>query len=309
MDDVTSTIATPPPAHAAAPDHGSSTGHVVRGALGMSFVGSSVAVSATLVDAPLLTGQAARYAVAAVLLVALARTASAAVRRPRGREWAWLVGVAVSGLVLFNVAIVQGVQHAEPAAIAVAVACAPVLIALAGPALEGRLPQGRIVAAAGVVTLGAVVVEGTGHAEPAGVAWAVVALLCEAGFTLLALPVLARHSPWGVSVHSVWIAAVVLAVGGVVVEGPGAALQLTGAHLLALGHLAVVVTAAAFVLWYGAVAGLGAARAALLCGIAPVSAALFGIVTTGHVPGPGVCVGIVVVLAGLATGLRSPRAR
>lgn len=304
MDAVTtSTLPRPETAPAAT----STATHVLRGGLGMVFVGSSVAVSATLVDAPLLTGQALRYAVAAGLLLLLARLSGARLVVPRGREWAWFVGVAATGLVLFNVAIVRGVEHAEPAAIAVAVACAPVLIALLGPALEGRLPQGRVVAAAVVVTAGAVVVEGTGHAEPAGVAWAVVALLCEAGFTLLALPVLRRHSPWGVSVHSVWIAAAMLAVLGVVTEGPTAVTRLDAADLLALAHLAVVVTAAAFVLWYGAVAGLGAGRAALLCGIAPVSAALLGIVTTGRVPGPGVWVDIAVVLAGLTIGLSSPR--
>jgi hypothetical protein len=33
-------------------------------------------------------------------------------------------------------------------------------------------------------------------------AWAVVVFGCEAAFTLLAIPVLGRHGPWGVSVHT-----------------------------------------------------------------------------------------------------------
>ncbi len=281
----------------------------LRGALAMSFVGSSVAVSAALVDSPLLTGQGLRYALAALLLLLLARRAGAVVRRPRGAEWGWLAGVAVTGLALFNVAIVRAVEHAEPAAVAVAVACAPVLIGLIGPALEGRVPHARVVVAAVVVTGGSVLVEGAGRADAVGVAWAVVALLCEAAFTLLAVPVLPRLSPWGVSVHAVWIAAVMLLVGGALVEGPTATLRLDARELAALLWLAVVVTAAAFVLWYGAVAALGSGRAALLCGVAPVSAAAVGAVTTGHVPGPFVWLGIVVVLAGLALGLAPSRVR
>ncbi|MDT7580763.1 MAG: hypothetical protein QOK35_2027, partial [Pseudonocardiales bacterium] len=75
----------------------------------MACVGSSVAVSQTLTAAPLFTVQAVRYAFAAVLLLVVARATGRPLHRPRGREWAWLGGVAGTGLVLFNVAIVRGV--------------------------------------------------------------------------------------------------------------------------------------------------------------------------------------------------------
>lgn len=280
---------------------------VARGAGAMVLVGSSVAVSHALVHAPLLTAQGLRYAAAAGLLVLMARAAGATLLRPRGAEWLWLAGVALTGLVLFNVAVVRGVAHAEPAVIAVAVACAPVIIGVVGPLLEGRVPRPRAVAAAVVVTAGGVLVAGVGQTDGTGVVWAVVALLCEAAFTLLAVPVLPRHSAWGVSVHAVWMAALGLLVVGLVTDGPTAAGRLSGTQLLALLHLAVLVTAVAFVLWYGAVAGLGSARAALLCGVAPVAAALAGIATTGHVPAPLVWLGIAVVLAGLALGLGQQR--
>ena len=110
------------------------------GVAGMVVVGSSVGVSRTLTDAPLFTAQAIRYAAATVILLLLARALGVRVHRPHGREWCWLVGVAVTGLVVFNVAVVRGVAHAEPAVIAVAVACAPVLISVIGPLLEGRKP-------------------------------------------------------------------------------------------------------------------------------------------------------------------------
>lgn len=278
------------------------------GAAGMIMVGGLVAVSRTLIAAPLFTAQAIRYAVAAVILLALARSLGVPIRRPRGFEWLWLVSLAATGLVLFNVAIVRGDAHAQPAMIAVAVACVPVVLGLAGPLLDPRrrAPARRVVLAAVVVTAGAVLVEGAGRANLAGVAWAAVALACEAGFTLLAVPVLERHGAWGVSVHSVWIGAVLFCGLGVVTEGPAAAARLTGPDLLAVGYL-VLVTVTAFVLWYSAVAALGPGRVGLLTGIAPVSAALTGVATGSRAPTALMWAGIAVVMAGLAAGLREDR--
>ncbi len=277
------------------------------GAAGMILVGGLVGVSRTLTAAPLFTAQAIRYAVAAVILLALARGLGVPIRRPRGREWLWLVSLAATGLVLFNVAIVRGDAHAQPAMIAVAVACVPVLLGLIGPLLDPqrRAPRRRVVLAAVVVTAGAVLVEGAGRADAAGVAWAAVALACEAGFTLLAVPLLERHGAWGVSVHSVWIGAVMLGVLGGVIEGPAAAARLTGPDLIAVAYL-VLVTVAAFVLWYSAVSALGPGRVGLLTGIAPVSAALTGVATGSRAPTALMWAGIAVVMAGLAAGLREP---
>ncbi|QFZ21513.1 DMT family transporter [Saccharothrix syringae] len=276
---------------------------LVAGVTAMALVGGSVGVSHTLVAAPLFTAQAVRYVVAALVLVALAGLLRVPVVRPRGREWLWLVGIAAIGLVLFNVAVVRGVAHAEPAVVAVAVACVPVLIGVVGPLLERRSPQRQVLLAAVVVTAGGVLVEGAGHADAAGVAWAAVAVLCEAGFTLLAVPVLARHGAWGVSLHSVWLGAVLLVGLGLVTEGPGAVLGLTAGDWVAIAYLAVLVTAVAFVLWYSTVAAVGSGRVGLLTGVAPVAAALTGVALGTRVPGPLVWLGMAVVVAGLAVGL------
>jgi drug/metabolite transporter (DMT)-like permease len=295
------------PAHAAAPAR-SAARSAALGAAGMVLVGSSVAVSRTLVGAPLFAAQAIRYAAAVPLLLALARRAGAPVHRPRGREWLWLAGLAATGLVLFNVAIVHGVAHAQPAAIAAAVAFAPILLSVAGPLMRGQTPRRRILLAAVAVTAGSVLVEGAGLASLAGIGWAVLALACEAAFTLLAVPVLPRHGAWGVSVHSVWLGAIMFAVLSLGTEGPAAVTRLTTADLAAVGYLAVVVTAAAFLLWYSAVAALGADQAGLLAAIAPVSAAATGILTGGGVPAPLVWLGILVIIAGLGTGFRTTAA-
>ncbi len=219
----------------------------------MVCVGGSVAVSSVLAGAPVFTAEAVRYGAACLILIALARLTGRRLTWPRGTEWLWLSGIGVTGLVMFNLALVEGARHAEPAVLGVAVACVPAVLAVAGPLLEGSRPRTAAVAAALVVTCGAGLVQGLGRTDAVGVAWAAAVFGCEAAFTLLAIPVLGRHGPWGVSVHATWLTTVMFAVLGATREGPAAVAELTRADWLAVGYLAVVVTAAAFVLWYSSV--------------------------------------------------------
>jgi drug/metabolite transporter (DMT)-like permease len=257
-------------------------------------------VSATLAGAPLCTAQSLRYALACVLLLVLARATGQRIPRPRGAEWLWLAGVTAAGLVLFNVALVAGARHAEPALLGVAVACTPLLLALAGPLLEGGRPTARALLAAGIVTAGAALVQGTGRGDGVGLVWAAVVLVCEAAFTLLAVPVLGRLGPWGVSVHTTWLAALAFGAGAPLLDRG----RLDRGDLAAVAYLSVAVTAVAFVLWYGAVGHLGAGRAGLLTGVAPVAAALAGVALGLPMPGLAVWLGIAGVAAGLVVGLR-----
>jgi drug/metabolite transporter (DMT)-like permease len=80
--------------------------------------------------------------------------------------------------------------------------------------------------------------------------------------------------------------------------------RLDAADLAAGAYLAVGVTALAFVLWYSSVARLGAGRAGLLTGIAPIAAAATGVALGGPLPSLAVWAGIATVAAGLAVGLR-----
>jgi drug/metabolite transporter (DMT)-like permease len=236
--------------------------------------------------------------------VLFARRARQTLAWPRRSEWLWLTGIAVTGLVLFNVALVQGAHHAEPAVLGVAVACVPPLLAVAGPLLERSRPRPVVVAAALVVTGGAALIQGLGRTDAIGVGWAAVVFGCEVAFTLLAVPVLGRHGPWGVSVHTTWIATIMFGLLGLTREGPAAVNRLTLHAWLAVGYLALAVTAVAFVLWYTGVSRLGPGRAGLLTGVAPVAAAITGVLLGGPVPRPQVWAGIAVVVAAQVLGLR-----
>ncbi|WP_423462231.1 DMT family transporter [Promicromonospora sp. MS192] len=303
---MTTSIHPPAPGDAPAARPSAPWSGPVFAGLGMTLVGSQVAVSGVLADAPLFAVQALRYTLAAVVLVLLLRATGRTVPVPRGREWAWLAAVALSGLVLFNVGVVRGVAHAEPAVIGVAVAAVPVLLALVGPLLGGARPAPVVVAGAVVVTLGAALVTGGGRTDPAGLGYALLTLLCEAGFTLLAVPVLHRLGPHGVSLHAVWLAALALWGLSLVTEGPGAVLTLRSGQVSAVLHLALGVTVVAFLLWYTAVGRIGPGRAGLFTGVVPVASAVGGVLLGAPVPGPVVWLGVAVVGAGVLLGLRAP---
>ena len=58
-------------------------------------------------------------------------------------------------------------------------------------------------------------------------------------------------------------------------------------------------------MWYSSVRRLGASRAGLLTGLAPVAAAATGVLLGGPAPKPLVWAGVAVVAAGLALGFRT----
>ena len=94
---------------------------------------------------------------------------------------------------------------------------------------------------------------------------------------------------------------------GLVREGPAAVTRLRPEDWLATAYLAVAVTAVAFVLWYSGVRRLGASRAGLFTGVAPVAAAVAGLLLGAPLPRPLVWAGMAVVVTGLALGLRQRR--
>jgi drug/metabolite transporter (DMT)-like permease len=276
-------------------------------ALGITAVGAGIAVSARLTEYPVLTGQAARYGLAAVILAAVARWRGR--REPRAAlgDWVRILVVAGSGMALFNVAVVRAVTSGEPAVVATVIGCAPVLFALAVPALERRRPAPLVVGGACVVAAGAAAVEGYGTADAAALAWSAVALACEVGFTVVAAPVLRTISPLGLSLRACAVAAAMLAAASVAMDGAAALALPTASELLALAYLAVVSTSVAFLLWYGAVRQLGAETAGLLSGLMPVAAAVVGAAVT---PAPfrwQILAGTCLVGGGLLLAMARPR--
>jgi len=277
------------------------------GAAALIAVGTSFAVAAELTEYPRAGGQAVRYAGATLLLLAVLR---GRLPRPSVRDLALLTALAAIGLAAFNLLVIAAVDAGDAATVGVVVGCVPVVLAVAAPLAARRPPDPRLVGAALVVAAGAALVQGLGPAVgAAALLLAVGALFCEAAFSLLAAPLLGRLGAIGVSAWACLLAVPLLAVAGLVADGPGGVLAVpTTTEALALGYLTVVVTAAAFVLWYTAVRTLGAGCAGLLSGLMPVSA-LLAAVALGHSDlDPGRLAGVLGVAAGITAGLRAGRA-
>jgi drug/metabolite transporter (DMT)-like permease len=273
----------------------------------MAMVGGAVTASGYLADAPLFAAQAVRYILASAVLVAcgLAAPTRFSLRRPRGRQWWWLLAAATSGLSLYNLAVVRAVDHAEPAVVGTVIACVPLVLAIGAPLASGRrIPRG-LAGAAGVVVVGAALVQGGGHSSAAGIGLSVVALAGEAGFTLLALPVLGALGAYSVATHTAWIAALQLAALAVL-DGGAVDVPSPLEASLAVAYL-VAATAAAFVLWFLAVESIGGESAGLAAGVIPIAAAVTGLAAGTTTVDLRVGIGVAVVVASIGAGLRFAR--
>ncbi|GAB6938708.1 DMT family transporter [Isoptericola variabilis] len=277
----------------------------VRCAAAMALVGASFTASAALADYPVFGGQAVRYAVAALCLLAVMRWRRVAFVPPTPRQAARLTALAATGLTGFSAFVVLATRHAEPSLVGAVVGATPVVLAATQAVRERRLAF-RTLAAAVVVTAGVALVEGVGTADPLGLALAVGALACEAAFTLLAVPLLPTLGALRVSAYACVAAVPQLLLLGLLAPGPLLAVP-DGGELAALAYLSVVVTAVAFLLWYTGVARVGAARAGLFAGLMPVAALVASLALGVEVPTAHGVAGALVVASGLALGLSSPR--
>ncbi|WP_141578219.1 EamA family transporter [Actinomadura sp. WMMA1423] len=276
----------------------------------MSIVGTLTAVSATISGYPVFGGQAVRYAVAALVLLAVARFAGGPARRPAARDWLLLAALAATGLVAFNVCIVAATRDTSPATIGTVIAAVPVVLAVVGPLLDGRRPAPAIIVAACVVTAGAGLANGLGSGSARGLLLSLGALAGEVCFSLLAVPLLPRIGPLRVSAYSAALAAPMLLAVGLAADGTGLLPVPTPGELAGFAYLTIVVTTIAFLLWYDAIGRLGADRAGLFAGMIPVSAVVTTVVLGIDRPEPADLAGAALVAAGVVVGLRarvSPR--
>lgn len=270
----------------------------------MFLLGTLAAVSGLVNEYPLYGGQAMRYTLAAAILFTVARIRGLGLVRLTRRETVLLLALAATGLVLFNFFVINGTRHASPAMVGTVVGAVPILLALAGPLMNRTRPSLQVVVAAVIVVAGTTLTTGFGAASPAGILYAVGALGCEACFSLLALPLLPRLGPIRVSAYTASAAVPMLLVGGVLSDGSDMVRMPTLAEAAGLLYLAAVVSAGAFLLWYGALPRLGAARAGLFAGMVPIGAIVTTVILGFGLPTVTELAGAAVVVAGLLIGLR-----
>lgn len=274
------------------------------GALACVVVGGSVPVTGLLDAYPLLTGQAMRYALGGLVLLVWARALRRRLPLPQLGDLLSLVGLAAIGMLGFNACLLTAQRYAEPGFVAAVLGGTPLVLALVAPLLARRRPAPLTLAGAAVVVGGIVVLSGGGSWHGPGLLLAVLTLLCEAAFTLLAVGVVERLGGFAVATWCCLIAAALGAGLGVVLEGPASWRLPTGAETLALVLLGVLVTAVAFCAWYHSVSKLGADRAGVLIGLMPVSGLIVSVAMGAQSLTIVSCAGVGLVTVGCVLGLR-----
>lgn len=277
---------------------------ISAGALACVIVGGSVPVTGMLDGYPLLTGQAMRYAVGGLVLLAWAYSRRRPLPLPRPRDLVSLVGLAATGMLGFNAALLLAQRYAEPGFVAAMLGGTPLVLAIIAPLLAGRRPAPVAIAGAAVVVVGIAVLSGGGSWHGPGLLLAVLTMLCEASFTLLAVGVVSRLGSFAVSTWCCLLAAVLGAAVGTIVDGSSAWQLPSVRESLAMIALGILVTAVGFCCWYRAVSELGADRAGVLIGLMPVSGLA---VSVGLDVQPLTMVsaaGVALVTAGCVVGLR-----
>lgn len=289
------------------PSVGGMNANSLRGTLlvtvAYALVGASFTANSLLGDYPYAGGQALRYGAACLLLLPLLGRGGLAPLGGLGvRGWTRLAVLAGVGMVGFNLAVLAAERTAEPAVPGVLVGCAPVVVAVLVPLLDGRRPSRPVLYGALLVAAGAFTVQGWGRTDLAGLAYSVGALAGEVGFTVLAVPVLRPLGPKLLTAVVCGIAAVESALLGLVVDGGAFLRTPTAVETGALLWQAVLATVVGFVLFYMGVQRIGMERATLFTGAIPVAAALTAaMVATGGFGLPQAA-GSLLVGAGAALG-------
>ncbi|MET8870176.1 DMT family transporter [Nonomuraea sp. NPDC004580] len=275
---------------------------ILGAAAAMFLVGTLAGVAGLIGAYPIYGGQAVRYLVAAVVLLVITRVLGLRFVRMTGREVLCLTGLALLGLVLFNVCVVESTRASGPALVGTVLGTVPLALALAG----GR-PAPRLLLGAAVVVTGATLATGLGSGTTESLLWALGALVGEISFSLLAIPLLPRLGAIRVSAYSTTLAVPMLALVGWVSEGPAMLRTPTMPEALGLGYLAIVVTVIAFFLWYRSLPKLGPGRAGLFAGLIPVAAIATGAVLGVATPTAYDLVGAGLVITGIMVGLTAAR--
>lgn len=271
--------------------------------LAYALVGASFTANGLLGDYPYAGGQALRYGAACLLLLPLLGRGGLAPLRLLGvGAWVRIAVLAGVGMVGFNLAVLAAERTAEPAVPGVVVGCAPIVVAVLVPLLEGRRPMPPVLYGALLVAAGAFTVQGWGRTDLAGLGWSVAALAGEVGFTVLAVPVLRPLGPRLLTVAVCGVGAVEATLIGLVVDGSAFVRMPTAVETGALLWQAVLATVVGFVLFYMGVQRIGMERATLFTGAIPVAAALSAAVVGQATLGLPQAAGGLLVGAGAALG-------
>ncbi|TYO89123.1 DMT family transporter [Oceanicella actignis] len=260
---------------------------------------------------------AARYALAAAILLWLARRAHGVLPRLSLRQAAQTLVLGATGVFAYNLFFFAALARMPASRTALFVALSPVAVALVGALwtrerLGARKWAGILAALVGAAILasrgapGAMLADvaasfGAGELFMLGAvaAWAAYTMVGRAALTgLTPLTATAYAAAWGFA-----LLAATLALSGApaLVGAPGAAAWLT------VLFLAVGATVVPFVWYYEGVRALGPTRAAAFGNLVPFFGVLFGVVLLGESLTPAMLAGGAMIVLGVWQTTRPPR--
>ena len=191
-------------------------GSLIRGyfaaAAAPFMVGLGVAASSVLVRYPAFASQGARYLLGSLIILLVFRSR---VRLPPGmsrKDLLQLTLLTLVGLVIFSSSTIEALRYASVAGVGVIVGCVPLVLTLSGVVVERRRPTAALLAGAALVTAGAIVVNGVASISGTGIVFALIAMLSDAAFSLLAARLVEKTGPVPLAFATNLAAGLVLAI-------------------------------------------------------------------------------------------------
>jgi drug/metabolite transporter (DMT)-like permease len=278
----------------------------VYAALAPILVGSGVVASSLLVHVPVFYSQGLRYLIGAVALLPFAYPELKRLPRLNVRDILHLAALTATGLVGFSVAMIEAVRGASPAVVGVIVGCAPIVIAIAAGLGSRSNFTVRIIIAAIVVAGGSALCSGSGSASAPGIAWSILALACDALFSLLSAPLVPRIGARSLATITTGGAGVILL--ALQATQGTSSLGLTASEATCTLYLGIAVSMGAFLLWYGGLARIPVSLAGLFVGLIPLAALLGQAFVLHHRVERGEILGTLLTVIGIGIGVTSSRA-
>ena len=273
----------------------------------MVLVGSTVIASKIIGGglAPF-TAAALRFAIALPFFFALMRMSDASWPRPGLRDWLLLILQSTAGSVGYTTLLISGLRLTSAANAGVIIGTLPVVSATIAITILGERPRPSVLVAIALAAIGVFAIafqpQQTGTGSLLGNMLIFAAVLCEGLFILLSKRL---RMPIAPLTQSTLITGIGLAVALVPAsfEMPWMA-GITAASIGAVVYYALVPTVGGYLLWYGGLARVSGAEAALFTAMAPVSAVLLAFAVLGETVSLYQLIGIgCVLIAVLSLGL------
>jgi drug/metabolite transporter (DMT)-like permease len=247
-----------------------------------------------------------RFAVASVVLVALARVREGRLHWPRKDQIIPIILLGMTGIFMYNILFFKGLRLVEASRAALIVATCPAFIAVASASLLGeRLSPVRaagiplsIIGASVVISRGdlrQIVAGGIG----AGELFILGCVLSWTAYSLIGKAVMRDLSPLVCVTYSAVVGAAALIVPASLLEGPASLARASLIDWVSIGYLALFGTVVGFVWFYEGIKAVGPTRAGLFINFVPISAVVLACAFLHEPITWSLAVGAALVLSGV----------